>query len=224
MQELIFPMKVMRITQGYLKGSHKGSYAIDLAGKDTKQDRATVVADSVIVKISGHLVYTQTLGICKSVNGDEDYYTCVYMHDNNVKNLYVGQIIRQGEFFYDEGTAGNASGNHIHFSIAKGKYQGAFYNSYKRWVLKNQIKPQEALFITKDTIILDNGGLGWVMTDSLTYDPNSNYKIYTVQKGDYLRKIAKKFGVNWLNIANVNGIKAPSYIVYKGQVLKIPKF
>ena len=34
MEKPIFPSKYMRITQGYMEGSHQDSYAIDNAGKD----------------------------------------------------------------------------------------------------------------------------------------------------------------------------------------------
>lgn len=43
---------------------------------------------------------------------------------------------------------------------------------------------------------------------------------YTVQKGDYLIKIASNFGVKWTDIAKLNNIKFP-YIIRVGQVLKI---
>jgi LysM repeat protein/uncharacterized protein YvpB len=43
---------------------------------------------------------------------------------------------------------------------------------------------------------------------------------YVVQKGDYLFRIAKKFGVNWHVLADVNRIGAP-YFVYPGQLLFI---
>lgn len=43
---------------------------------------------------------------------------------------------------------------------------------------------------------------------------------YTVQKGDYLIKIANKYGVKWTDIAKKNNIKFP-YIIKVGQKLKI---
>ncbi|NOH14041.1 MAG: LysM peptidoglycan-binding domain-containing protein [Chloroflexi bacterium] len=44
---------------------------------------------------------------------------------------------------------------------------------------------------------------------------------YTVQKGEYLAQIARKFGINWVTIANLNNLTSP-YIVYPGQVLNMP--
>ena len=44
---------------------------------------------------------------------------------------------------------------------------------------------------------------------------------YVVQPGDYLYTLAQKFGVSWQTLAANNNISYP-YIVYAGQVLKIP--
>lgn len=46
-------------------------------------------------------------------------------------------------------------------------------------------------------------------------------KTYTVQPGDYLLSIARKFGLNWQDIAKLNGVAWP-YTIYAGQVLKLP--
>lgn len=46
-------------------------------------------------------------------------------------------------------------------------------------------------------------------------------KSYTVVRGDTLSGIATKTGTNWQDIAKLNGISSP-YIIYPGQVLKLP--
>ena len=46
-------------------------------------------------------------------------------------------------------------------------------------------------------------------------------RTYTVKQNDCLSAIAKQFGVNWMDIANKNGIAGPKYIIHPGQVLKI---
>ena len=53
-------------------------------------------------------------------------------------------------------------------------------------------------------------------------NPTQNYIIHTVQKGEYLSLIAKKYGTTYLKIAKDNGIKSP-YIISVGQKLKIYK-
>lgn len=54
-----------------------------------------------------------------------------------------------------------------------------------------------------------------------TTPPPTNYINYTVQRGDYLVKIANQYGVNWRDIAALNNIQYP-YVIYAGNVLRIP--
>lgn len=52
-------------------------------------------------------------------------------------------------------------------------------------------------------------------------DPiNTPTTVYTVRTGDCLYNIALSYGVNWRDIANMNGIYEP-YIIYPGQVLTV---
>jgi LysM repeat protein/uncharacterized protein YvpB len=43
---------------------------------------------------------------------------------------------------------------------------------------------------------------------------------HVVKKGEYLVQIARLYGLNWLDIANLNGIYYP-YVVFTGQVLRL---
>jgi hypothetical protein len=52
-------------------------------------------------------------------------------------------------------------------------------------------------------------------------DPGTR-KTYMVRRGDYLADVARRFGVNWRKLAKYNGIEYP-YVIYTGQVLKIPQ-
>lgn len=54
-----------------------------------------------------------------------------------------------------------------------------------------------------------------------TTPPPTNYVEYTVQRGDYLVKIAQQYGIDWRTIADANNIQYP-YIIYAGNVLRIP--
>lgn len=51
--------------------------------------------------------------------------------------------------------------------------------------------------------------------------PTNCYKIHVVKRGEYLKKIAAKYGVSWKAIAQANGLKNPNFI-YPGQRLKVP--
>ncbi len=54
-----------------------------------------------------------------------------------------------------------------------------------------------------------------------TPNPSPSGDTYTVQTGDSLSAIGAKLGLNWREIAALNGISSP-YIIYTGQVLKLP--
>jgi 2',3'-cyclic-nucleotide 2'-phosphodiesterase (5'-nucleotidase family) len=47
------------------------------------------------------------------------------------------------------------------------------------------------------------------------------YKVYTIQKGDALWKIARKFGHNWEELAEINSLENPD-LIYSGKTLLIP--
>lgn len=74
----------------------------------------------------------------------------------------------------------------------------------------------------KDFVMNKNGNNNPTPVPTPAPDPViQSVSTYTVKSGDCLSKIGAKFGVNWRDIANVNGINSP-YIIYVGQVLKIP--
>lgn len=52
--------------------------------------------------------------------------------------------------------------------------------------------------------------------------PSNEYEIYTVKRGDCLSLIGQRLGVNWRDIASLNGISHP-YTIYVNQKLKIKK-
>lgn len=55
-----------------------------------------------------------------------------------------------------------------------------------------------------------------------SYGGNATHdKTYTVKSGDNLSKIASQFGMNWKDLAALNNIAGPKYLIYPGQVLKI---
>ena len=79
----------------------------------------------------------------------------------------------------------------------------------------------------KNPYLLDNGNLGWtndgcIVDSAITAQTtNTTVTTYTVKSGDCLSEIGAKLGVNWKEIASLNGIHSP-YTIYKGQKLKIP--
>lgn len=220
----IFPMTTMNITQGYNgKYSHKGTMAIDIAGKDSGKERLFASVTWMLKRKGVSGVYLESVNPVKCADGSICHINVYLFHDENTNDLKVGQIIPQGTYFYDEGRYGNATGNHVHMILAKGKYAGGYYNVYGKWCLKNQIEPEKVLWVKEGTTVKNNGGYKWKTTIDNYYEetPVENIK-YVVQRGDTLSKIGKKFNVNYMEIAKLNKIANPNKIIV-GQLLLIPK-
>ena len=161
MEKPIFPSKYMRITQGYMEGSHQDSYAIDNAGKDTGISDIYAPFTGVIKKIysnDANEVWLESVDKVEYPDGTIDYMTVLFAHDNDVSDLFVGKRIQQGEVFYQEGNKGNATGNHCHIECGKGKFSGSgwYQNKNQTWSILNPKKPEECFWIDDSITILDN--------------------------------------------------------------------
>lgn len=167
MQTAYFPMRHLRITQAYgvKTSTHKYGYPIDNAGQDTGINGAWAPFDGVIRKIykNGNSVWLESLNKVKYADGTVDYMTVMFTHDNYVGDLRVGQRVKQWQTFYQEGT-NNASGNHVHIEISRGKFTGTGWYQAKngQWVTNKPYRPEKA-FLLKGVTILNAGGLNWTV-------------------------------------------------------------
>lgn len=161
---IVFPMAVMNITTKMNVGTHVNSYAIDIAGRDHNIESAFAPFTGIIKKKweNGNSIWLESVAPVLFADGSVDYAVIMMTHDNSIKDLYVGQIIYQGVNFYQEGTAGQASGNHIHLGVGKGKFTGTgwYQNKEGYWVINNQVKPYEAFYLS-GTEIINDGGYPW---------------------------------------------------------------
>ncbi len=197
MNYLCYPFKTMRITQGYLgvtshlnhtKGDIK-DYPIDEGCEDGGKSPIYCPCDEVVVKrISGvYNGYTNTYFIESTskvvfADGTKDYMTMLITHsnDDDFKNMKTGTKYKRGELMTHEGTDGNASGNHLHFSVGKGKYLGKGWqcNNYNKWCLRTtngSCKPENAFYIDKNfTKILNDCGYQWVTKPDYEITPGSS--------------------------------------------------
>lgn len=71
--------------------------------------------------------------------------------------------------------------------------------------------------INLDSAIEDNP----LLAESVPVEAAPAAQSYTVQQGEHLAQIARRFGVNWTTIASTNGLTDPNQI-FAGQVLTIP--
>ena len=163
MEKPLYPSPYMRITQGYMIGTHKDSYAIDDAGSDSGIDYINAPFTGIIRKIytgDANEVWLESSEPVIYPDGTVDYMTMMFAHDNDVSNLFVGKVINRGERFYEEGTKGNASGNHVHMECGRGKFTGSGWhqNSANYWSINNGKNPTECLWIDDSITILNSNG------------------------------------------------------------------
>lgn len=230
MEKAIFPMKYLRITEGMNDPySHAGTQRIDLGGKDSGIDNVWAPYTGVIKRISageetGNIVYLESVNPVKYADGTDDYMTIQFTHDNDISNLQVGQVIKQGEVFYQEGTSAHSTGNHLQIDIGRGRYTGVHQVASGKWVMNNEIAPPKALWVRTDTVVLDDRGYDWKFTSTNTYQPSASTVTYTVKSGDSLTSIAAKYNISWQSLynANTNVIGSNPANLRIGQVLTIP--
>lgn len=163
MEKPIYPLKNLRITQGYQEGTHRNSYAIDNAGLNNEIEDVYAPFSGTIKKIyeeDANEVWLESDNPVEYPDGTIDYMTVLFAHDNDISDLYVGKKVAQGEIFYQEGTKGNAIGNHCHIECGKGKFiePGWIKNENGYYVIINGKKPEECFWLKKDTNIIDDYG------------------------------------------------------------------
>lgn len=178
---LIYPTKIMSITQNYTDNfSHKPNstgkpiydYPIDENCGSTGRDYFYCPCDEITIKriygvgASGaNTIWLQSTSKVVFANGEEDYCTILVTHpnDDTLKSLKVGQTFKRKEKMFLEGKDGNATGNHFHISVSKGKfvYSGWKKNNLNAWCITGKpIKPEEAFFIDREfTTIKKTAGL-----------------------------------------------------------------
>ena len=155
----LYPSETLYVTQGaYDTYSHQKQNALDIT---TKNKSVYAPFTGKIVRIDrGYSRYnTVWLQSCDKVvyaDGSVDYMTVVFMHDNNVSDLSVGQIVGQGEYFYDMGVAGGATGSHVHIACIRGKY-----NSKMGLTGSGDVRVEKALFLSDDITVYAGYGLKW---------------------------------------------------------------
>ncbi|MBR6690416.1 MAG: LysM peptidoglycan-binding domain-containing protein [Bacilli bacterium] len=206
--------------------THKGDKALDLSGKDTGIESLKAPFTGIIKRIytNTNSVWLESIDKVKYADGTIDYMTVMTMHDNDVSNLKVGDIIKQGTVYYEEGRKGYTTGNHIHLAVGKGKFTGNrwYLNDDGSWVINNQYDVYKALYLFDSVNVLNSGGYNWIKTDTLVEDEViDNQNTYEVKKGDNLTNIAKTYNTTVTELVRLNNI-ANKNLIYVGQILKLP--
>ena len=164
MEYAMYPSKIIRITQRHGAGtySHSRNYAVDEAGADGGIGNIIAPFTGIIKRIytkDANEVWLESKNKVKYADGTEDYMTIMFAHDNSVTSLYVGKEIKQGEVFYQEGTKGQASGNHVHFECGKGKFTGTgWHQDGNAWDINNGKLVTECLWVDDTYTIKETRG------------------------------------------------------------------
>lgn len=227
MEKAVLMLNNLNVSQkANSKFTHKGDKALDLSGKDTGIESLKAPFTGIIKRIyaSTNSVWLESIEKVKYADGTIEYMTVMTMHDNDVSNLKVGDIIKQGQIYYEEGRQGYTTGNHIHIAVGKGKFTGNgwYLNDDGSWVINNQYDVHKALYLLDSVNVLNSGDYNWVKTSTLVEDEViSRENTYTVKKGDNLTNIAKTYNTTVTELVRLNNIQNKN-LIYVGQILKIP--
>ena len=228
MQYVKFPMKTLRITQGYglevdgvstaVSGgtySHTGAYALDLGGEDTTASYLYAPCDVEVVrhyKGTGYnAVWYQTLEpvMCADGQKRELVFMLLHANDSTISELgiAVGKQFKQGEAFYKEGTGGGVA-THCHLEVGlvpfsgTGWYQSNYigdYNGANVWIINNKLIPSEIFYLANDTVVVEDMGYNWRQL------PKSDYIEYTTSMRIRVLEGTGK-NVEYFNSTDVNDV------------------
>ncbi len=140
------------------------------------------------VRFAGYFGGYGRVVVVRHTNGLETLYA--HLHRFKVEagdNVNAGDVIALG------GSSGNSSGSHLHFEV---RYKGVALNP-------DQLIDFKAKELVADKITLVKNSWGFTaIPDGVEY--------YTVQKGDYLFKIAEEYGTTCNELCKKNGISRNS--------------
>lgn len=156
--------------------SHEGTMAIDCYGKDQNQDPCYAPCTmKCIYKDSfehGNACFFESTSEVLLANGEKSIVSMLFIHDNDISDISINTPINQGALFFHEGTAGEASGNHVHIEVKKGKIptDASHYpyelNSKGRYMIPDPMHTWDAFYINYT---------------SIGYAFNYNFKIYNYE-------------------------------------------
>ena len=176
----IYPFRYMNVTQRHDQGNHISHWQGSTNYSDKPWDEACKDGGRSYFEPQNDFVIEQVLGLngdnttnsvrLKSVNKlympykkepDYLYITLTHMNEDNLKQVYKGQVLKKGSKILLEGTDGYATGNHFHITANLGKYYGLLKNSNGSWcyTYDKSLLPNEAFYVdTNYTILINTAG------------------------------------------------------------------
>lgn len=160
----LFPMPYLYMTQDEGGSySHYNTFNIDLVGYNGRSvvTRAPVYAPCTMKVVNymssysgGHGVTFESVNKVHLPNGNLDYLTILFMHDNNPPYTTVGQRVNQGQLCYHTGTYGYVTGDHLHTCVGQGHWRGLIQRAGGNWDLANRIHYWNGVYVNDTTIVV----------------------------------------------------------------------
>ena len=129
----------------------------------------------------------------------------VYAHLSRIK-VKPGQVIKAGQIVGLGGSTGHSTGSHLHFEV---RFKGVPVNP--RYLISFS---EQKLLCTELVIRQTKWGIA-------AYPKNTKY--YTIEKGDTLFEIAKRFGTTTACIRQINGFNTGRVRLKVGQQISVMK-
>lgn len=123
--KLCYPMEYVNITQGsYGTFSHTNKKAIDLGGADIYKCPIFAPCDNFKIigiydnYVMGEIDLSDSEEKIELLSGEScDYLKIMFYHETAFEFVTVRDVLDRKEIFMQEGTKGNADGNHIHIQV-----------------------------------------------------------------------------------------------------------
>lgn len=137
----------------------------------------------------------------------------------NVNLIFPGQILRINTNSNVHGSEANSTGAKTYYTIRRGDSLWSIARRYGTTVQNivswNNIQNVNLIYPGQRLILYGN----YTSTNNSS-NSNNNTVYYTVQRGDTLWRIARRYRTTVRRIASINGITNPN-LIYSGQILKI---
>ncbi|MBL4593917.1 MAG: peptidoglycan DD-metalloendopeptidase family protein [Flavobacteriales bacterium] len=136
--------------------------------------------------------------VIRHYNGLETLYA--HLHRFKVK---AGDIVEAGQVIGLGGSSGHSSGSHLHFEV---RYKGKSLN------------PKHLISFKKNALISDSLQLIKQKWNYTALPMGVEY--HTIQRGDFMYKIANRYGMSVSELCEINGIKRNKLLIV-GRKLRI---
>lgn len=160
-EKAMYPADMLLVTQAPFDiYTHQNQNAADIQTyTDDSMFAPFTCKVTAINEQSGNVVWIQSLSKVLYADGSYDYMTCLFMHDNDISDIYVGEILLQGQDFYEMGTAGYAEGSHVHVSCFRGEYSPSMKISN---LGEDAVNIWDAFFLPADIPVSEDYGFAWM--------------------------------------------------------------